>query len=94
MASRHLEVGLSVEVCCEDGGLPVGGGRREEEEVARKLVVVFDAKNVADLNLIKMATFHHLVLRGTTTLSIKGLFSTLSNISPKLIGPICKIRKQ
>ncbi len=53
MASRHLEVGLSVEVCCEDGGLPIGGGRREEEEVAGKLVVVFDAKNVADLNLIK-----------------------------------------
>ncbi len=53
MASRHLEVSLSVEVCCEDGGLPVGGGRREEEEVAGKLVVVFDAKNVADLNLIK-----------------------------------------
>ncbi len=86
MNPHHLEVGLSIEVCCEDGGLPVGGGRREEEEVARKLVVVFDAKNVADLNLIKMATFHHLVFRGTTTLSmttlsIKGLCSTLCNIA-------------
>ncbi len=49
--SFNLEVCFSIEVGGEDAGLSVRAGGREEEKVARKLVVVFHAQDVADLDL-------------------------------------------